>query len=78
MRQKHDNAKYVAAVAAAVPLTDPLAASAVVGTTARSLLVDSSFSDIPLSFIRSAAWKPLYAVPLIISEPVHLCEARSF
>ena len=54
MRQKHDNAKNVAA-AAAYPLTDPVAASAGVGTTARSLLVDSALPDFPLSFIRSAA-----------------------
>ena len=76
LRQKHDNAKSIAVVAAADPLSDPIAAAAVIGTTARNLPVDPAFPDIPLSTIHSAAWKPLYAVPLTISEPVHLCEAR--
>ena len=43
LRQKHDNAKYIAVVAAADPLSDPIAAFAVIGTTARSLLVDPAF-----------------------------------
>ena len=76
LRTKHDSAKYIAVVAAADPLSDPIAASAVIGTTARSLHVDPAFPDIPLSIINSAARKPLYAVPLTIPEPVHLCEAR--
>ena len=78
LRQKHDNAKYIAVVAAADPLSDPIAASAVIGTTARNLLVDPASPDILLSIINSAAWRPLYAVILTISEPVHLCEGRSF
>ena len=76
VRQKHDNAKCIAVVAAADPLSGPIAESAVIGTTARSLLVDPAFPIIPLSIINSAAWKPSYAVPLTISELVHLCEAR--
>ena len=46
LRQKHDNAKSVAVVAASNPLSDPIAASAVIGTTARSLLVDPAFPNI--------------------------------
>ena len=78
LRQKHGNAKHIAVVAASDPLSDPIAAFAAIGTTARNLLVDPAFPDIPLSINNSAAWKPLYAVPLTISEPVHLCEARYF
>ena len=63
MRQKHDDAKYIAVVvAAADPLSDPIATSAKIGSTARSLLVDPAFPDIPLSIINSAAWRPSYAV----------------
>ena len=43
LRQKHDNAEYIAVVDACDPLSDPIAASAVIGTTARNLLVDPAF-----------------------------------
>ena len=78
LRQGRENSRYLSLVAAADPLSDPITASAVVGVSERRLLLDRSFPDIPVSLIQSAAWKPLYAVPLTISEPVHLCEARSF
>ena len=55
LRQKHDNAKYIAVVAAAAPRSDPIAASAVIGTTVCNLLVDPAFPVISLSSINTAA-----------------------
>ena len=63
------------AIACADICTDVLS---VRGSTARSreLQEDFSFPNIRARLLQPTRWKNLFACPLNIPEPVHICEAR--